>query len=57
VSIQKRDFLGKVKEREDCNPPDHHLDRQEYITVFRGLEFESDDEIGQKGAFFKGLDT
>jgi hypothetical protein len=23
--------------------------------VFRGLEFESDAEIGQKGAFFKGL--
>jgi hypothetical protein len=25
-------------------------------VVFRGLEFESDAEIGQKGAFFKGLD-
>jgi hypothetical protein len=24
-------------------------------VVFRGLEFESDAEIGQKGAFFKGL--
>jgi hypothetical protein len=24
-------------------------------VVFRGLEFESDDEIVQKGAFFKGL--
>jgi len=23
--------------------------------VFRGLEFEPDAEIGQKGAFFKGL--
>jgi hypothetical protein len=23
--------------------------------VFRGLEFEPDTEIGQKGAFFKGL--
>jgi hypothetical protein len=24
-------------------------------VVFRGLEFESDAEIGQKGTFFKGL--
>jgi hypothetical protein len=24
-------------------------------VVFRGLEFESNAEIGQKGAFFKGL--
>ena len=23
--------------------------------IFRGLNFESDAEIGQKGAFFKGL--
>jgi hypothetical protein len=23
--------------------------------VFRGLKFESDDEIGQKGMFFKAL--
>jgi len=26
-----------------------------YTFVFRGLKFESDAEIGQKGAFFKGL--
>ena len=26
-------------------------------VVFRGLEFESDAEIGQKGAFFKGLEV
>jgi hypothetical protein len=25
--------------------------------VFRGLEFEPDAEVGQKGAFFKGLVT
>ena len=24
-------------------------------VIFRGLKFEPDEEIGQKGAFFKGL--
>jgi len=28
---------------------------QEYILVFRGLKFEPDAGIGQKGTFFKGL--
>jgi hypothetical protein len=29
--------------------------RQEYTLVFRGLKFEPDTGIGQKGTFFKGL--
>jgi hypothetical protein len=29
---------------------------QEYIRVFRGLQFETDEEIGQKGAFCKDLE-
>jgi hypothetical protein len=58
VSIQKRDFLDKVKEREDCNPGG------KYIEVFRGLQSECDAachaialetaEDCSKGAFLDG---
>ena len=50
MSIQKRDFLDKVKEREDCNP----AIGGKYIGVFRGLQSECDAEIVQKGRFRMG---
>ena len=54
-TFEKCTILVKVKEDENSNPPDHHRDKPEYTVVFRGLEFESDAEIEQKGVFFKGL--
>ena len=47
-TFEKCSILFKVKEGEDFN---HRNTRQ----VFRGLKSEPDTEIGQKGAFFKGL--
>jgi hypothetical protein len=47
-TFEKRSILFKVKEGEDFN-------RRNTREVFRGLNSKSDAEIGQKGAFFKGL--
>ena len=47
-TFEKCSILFKVKEGEDFN-------RRNTRLVFRGLKSESDTEIGQKGAFFKGL--
>ena len=47
-TFEKCTILFKVKEGEDSN-------RRNTRQVFRGLKSESDAEIGQKGAFFKGL--
>jgi hypothetical protein len=47
VSIQKREFLVKVKEREDCN----HRDALEYFDDFN---LKRDAEIGQKGRLWMG---
>ena len=37
VSIQKRDILPNIKERDDCNHPGFHRDRHPYSIVFRGF--------------------
>jgi hypothetical protein len=56
-----RGFFGVLRMRPLKNAPFYSRSRKAIIlttgiqVVFRGLEFESDAEIGQKGAFFKGL--
>jgi hypothetical protein len=47
-TFEKCSILFKVKEGENLN-------HRNIPLVFRGLRFESDAEIGQKRAFFKGL--
>jgi RHH-type rel operon transcriptional repressor/antitoxin RelB len=47
-TFEKGSILFKIKEGDD-------FDRRNTWQVFRGSKFESDAEIGQKGAFFKGL--
>ena len=49
-TLEKFSILFKVKEGDDFNHRNTRL-------VFRGLESESDAEIGQKGTFFKRLGT
>jgi len=51
--LKNAQFCSRFKEGKNSNPPDHHRDRQEYLGVFRGLEFEPDTEIGQKGGVFQ----
>jgi hypothetical protein len=46
--LKKGSILFKVKNGENFN-------RRNTRQVFRGLKSKSDSEIGQKGAFFKGL--
>ncbi len=57
-SFEKCSILFKVKSK----IPDFEREKTKILTtgihrVFRGLKFEPDAEIGQKGAFCKGLDT
>ena len=47
-TYEKCSILFKIKEGENLNHRNTSL-------VFRGLRFESDAKIAQKGAFFKGL--
>jgi hypothetical protein len=47
-TFKKCSILFKVKNGENFN-------RRNTRQVFRGLKSESDSEVGQKGAFFKGL--
>ena len=54
MSIQKRDILFKIKERDDCNHPGFHRDVHPYIIVFRGLQSERDAEIEQNGRLWMG---
>ena len=46
-TFEKGSILSKVKEDENFN-------RRNTFSISR-IKFESDAEIGQKGAFFKGL--
>jgi hypothetical protein len=48
-------FVGIVRGRVGLFDLGYLLDGHPYLIVFRGLRFESDAKITQKGAFFKGL--
>jgi len=56
-TFEKRSFLFKVKEGEDFNHWDtRSISRIAPVASLRAKP-EPDTEIGQKGAFFKGLKT
>ena len=53
--LKNAQFCSRSRKARILTIPLYKRDRHPYPLVFRGLEFEPDAEIGQKGAFFKGL--
>jgi hypothetical protein len=54
-TFEKCPFLFKIKACEKNNHPVEVPGQAGICVIFRGLFFEHNEEIGQKGAFCKGL--